>query len=514
MRFPLPPATPRGLRPTTATTGSPFPLRASRWSVSVLAIAAAGITLSACVHAPRPTPDTRLPAAYAAPAGAALPAEALDHWWTGFDDQQLTRLIETALAKAPDARSAQTVLDEARANRRGQIRQLYIPSTPLKSSASRKHTKILDASGGTSLTQGGDTDTASTSFDVSWELDLWGRRRAARQVVDNDWAAARFAYEGSRTALAASVAESYVQAKSLAVQLDDARQAARVNAALADLSAGRAKAGLAATSEADRAEADQAQSLAQVENLQAQLAVARRTLLILVGRGADPLDSLPIEPTLGAAPAIPSGVPGELLGRRPDVREALARFSSATGQLGVDELDLLPTFTLTPGLGWSKTVSPGYRFLGQTGNTSITTGTWTLGGGVSLPVLNSPALLAQIDAQSARTRKAAVAYEKAVQTAFGEAENAMAQLAAAQRRIDLLDAGEARAARAYAASRTGYSQGLSDLTATLQAEQTWRGARTALTSARSDALLQTIKTYKALGGGWSAGLDAPRPSAK
>jgi multidrug efflux system outer membrane protein len=114
-------------------------------------------------------------------------------------------------------------------------------------------------------------------------------------VVNNDFAAARFAYEGARASLAANVAQSYFEARGLAVQLDDARQTERINASLRDFATKKANAGLIATSEADRAEADLADTQARVANLEAQLGAARRSLLILVGRGVDPLASLPVD---------------------------------------------------------------------------------------------------------------------------------------------------------------------------------------------------------------------------
>ena len=480
--------------------------RPYRSGASLLVLGLAGLAVAGCVNTPRPTPDLRLPAAYEAPAGAALPQASLDRWWTNFNDPRLTGLIETALERSPDARSAAAVLDEARAVRKGQVRQLYIPSTPLTAKGSKTHTEILDSSGAAGFTQGGDSESYGVNFDVSWELDLWGRRRAARQVVDNDLAAARFSYEGTRAALAANVAQSYFEARGLAVQLDDARETARINGELREFSTKKAKAGLIAGSEADRAAADEAQSLAQVETLQGQLTAAQRSLLILVGRGIDPVASLPVEATLDTAPPIPATLPDALLARRPDIREAQARLASAAGNLKINELALLPTLTLTPGVGWSKSVSPSFPFAGGGGgggSTSTTSSAWTLGANVSVPVLNIPSLLADIDAQNARTRQAAIAYEKTVQTAYGEAENAMVQLAADQRRVALLTDGEARARRAYAAGRKGYTLGLTDQTSTLQSETSWRLARTALTAAKTQALQRAVQAYKALGGGWS-----------
>ncbi|MBW8859240.1 MAG: TolC family protein, partial [Caulobacter sp.] len=381
------------------------------------------------------------------------------------------------------------------------------------------HTKILSQTvppGGIPFTRGGDSDSYNANFDVSWELDLFGRKRAGLGVVNNDFAAARFAYEGARASLAANVAQSYFEARGLAVQLDDARQTERINTSLRDFAVKKANAGLIATSEADRAEADLADTQARAANLEAQLGAARRSLLILVGRGVDPLAALPVDARLDLAPPVPATIPGDLLGRRPDVREAQARLASASKTLKVNELALLPTFNITPGVGLSKSVQPSFPFAGGGGGkTSTTSSAWTLGANVSIPVLNIPALLADIDAQDARTRQAAIALEKTVQTAYGEAENAMLQLAADQRRVNLLTAGEARAQRAYEANRKGYGLGLIDLTTTLQAEQSWRASRSALTGARTDALLHAVQTYKALGGGWSpASMTSTQVSSK
>ena len=489
-------------------SGRPFGARAFLLT-SAAAASVAG--LSACVTPPRQV-DARLPAAYEAPAGTALPAQTLDQWWTTFDDPILDDLVATALAQAPDARLAAARLEEARAVRQGQIRELYIPQTPLTGSAKRTDTNIIDQSGTGGFTQGGVSKTYSANFDVSWELDLIGRRGAARRVVDNDLAAARFAYEGARAALAANVAQSYFEARGYAVQLEDARQNARIAQSLYDVAAEKGRRGLSATSEGERTAADLAQAQAQVAQLEAQLQASRRSLLILVGKGVDPLATLPITPVLDKTPPVPAAAPSELLARRPDVREAAARLASASGNLNVNELALFPTLTLTPGVGISKSVSP--SFLQPGASTSTTSSAWTIGANLSIPVLNIPKLMSDIKAQGARVEQAAVTYEQTVQKAFGETENALVQYDADRRRVALLTAGERRAAVAYEASRKGYAAGLTDLTTALQAEQSWRSARAALTGAQTQALQRAVQTYKALGGGWSPASVPQKPSAQ
>ena len=488
------------------------PGRPSGLSPSAYALLAVALTGVVGCTTPARQVDVKLPTAYEAPAGTVLPSQALDQWWTAFNDPVLNDLVTTALANAPDARLAAAKLDEARATRQGQIRELYIPQTPLTGSAKRTDTNIIAQSGTGGFTLGGVTKTYAANFDVSWELDLIGRRAAARRVVDNDLAAARFSYEGARAALAANVAQSYFEARGYAVQLEDARQSARISQSLYDVSAEKGRRGLSATSEGERAGADLAQAQAQVAQLEAQLQASRRSLLILVGKGVDPLASLPVEPVLAKAPPVPAAAPAGLLARRPDVREAAARLASASGNLNINELALFPTLTLEPGVGITKSISPSFLSPGTTQST--TSSAWTLGAGLSIPVLNIPKLMTDIKAQGARVEQAAVTYEQTVQKAFGETENALVQYDADQRRVTLLAAGERRAAVAYEANRKGYAAGLTDLTTALQSEQSWRSARTALTGAQTQALQRAVQTYKALGGGWSPASIPSKPSAQ
>ncbi|CAN7522022.1 TolC family protein [Phenylobacterium sp. LjRoot225] len=460
--------------------------------------------LAACGSAPKP--DLRLPVAYEAPQPAPAGAVALDRWWTTFDDPQLTALIDQALVANPDVKSAAARLLEARASRQSSLFQ-FLPQGDAKGSATRTDTRgglVIPGIEIPGLTSGGATESYSANFDVSWEVDLFGRFLAARKVANADVAAAGFDYVGTRTSLAAQVADAYFQARGLAIQLADARETARIQRELYELAAKRAQAGLATTADADRVAGDLSQSEAQVASLEAELQVQRRTLLILAGRTVEPTSSIDVQPFVAAAPVVPAAVPSELLRRRPDVRQAEAQLRAAIGSVTVARLAFLPTFTLKPGYGWSKTIQ------GDSTNASTS---WSLGGAVSQPVLNIPSLLAQAKVYDARARQSAAGYEKAVQTAFGEAEGALVRLDADRRRVALLTDGEARAQRAFKAARLGYSLGLNDLQDTLSAEQSWRATRTQLTSAQVEAVRRAVQAYKAIGGGWSGGEAPSKPQA-
>jgi outer membrane protein TolC len=252
----------------------------------------------------------------------------------------------------------------------------------------------------------------------------------------------------------------------------------------------RARAGLSAVADADRVAGDLSQSNARVASLEAQLQAQKRALLILVGRVVDPTTSIAIAADVGVAPAPPSLVPGDLLTRRPDVREAQARLASASGRANLARLTMLPTVRFIPGLGYSRP---------SIGGATTTT---SLGLALSQPLFDLPSLLSQAGVQKAQAAQAAIAYERTLRQAFKDSEAALVGLDADRRQVALLADGETRAARAYRAARANYGRGLTDLQSTLSAEQAWRTTRTQLTSAQVQAVRRAVQAYQALGGGW------------
>ncbi|WP_162244294.1 MULTISPECIES: efflux transporter outer membrane subunit [unclassified Phenylobacterium] len=449
--------------------------------------------LSAC--ASTRDADTRVPAVYEAPVSPEVAsAPSLETWWTGFNDPQLTALIEQALAASPDARSAAAKLREARATRSGALTS-FLPQGNPRGSVTQTDSKVIDGAevAVPGFSTAGDSETQSANFDVSWEIDLFGRIFAARRAANAEMAAARLDYEAARASLAAAVADGYFAARGLAIQLEDTRATERIQAELYRIVNIRAERGIASTADADRVAGDLAQARSQVTALEADLQAAQRNLLILTGRGIEPIASLPIDASVGVVPQVPAAVPGELLARRPDVRRAEAMLVSALGRLDYAKLAFFPTFKLAPGIGLQQNDQPSY---------SATIQSWTIGANVTVPVLDIPRLLTEMNAQDARAEQAAIAYEKAVQTAYGEAENSLVQLEADRRRIALLENGEERALRAYEASRKGYVAGFNDLQTTLDNERAWRTLRTLSTAAQVQGLRRAVQSYKALGGGW------------
>lgn len=481
----------------------------------------AALLLGACATgSPRP-PEVAAPPAFEAQSVSAA-AVPLDRWWTLYGDPQLAALVDEALERGFTTREALARLDEARAVRRNALRD-FDPRGDIQASASRQQTYNLGdgagigfgggTGGGTGQPGGGQggfpgggfvfpgrIDSYSFSLPVQWEVDLFGRRDAARRAAGAELDASRFAYLGARATLAADVADQLFQARGLAVQVADSRETLRIRQELRRVVGIRAQRGLAPAADVNRVETDLATAQAQLQQQEAQLFAARRSLLALLGRAGDWLESVPVEARLATPPAIPAGLPADLLVRRPDVLEARARLESALGRLRTAELAQFPTLTLTPSAGLNA----------QRGVFEATTGFWSLGANLLLPLLDRARLRQDVRIQDARTEQAVLAFERSVQTAFAEADQSIAALEADRRRAAVLAGGEVRARASYDATLTQYRRGLTDLQGLLDAEAVWRGARSQTTAARLDALSRSVQLFKALGGGWSA--DAPIPS--
>ncbi|MGZ8369589.1 MAG: TolC family protein, partial [Caulobacteraceae bacterium] len=160
---------------------------------------------------------------------------------------------------------------------------------------------------------------------------------------------------------------------------------------------------------------------------------------------------------------MPAILPARLLQRRPDVRAAEFALQSELARLKLRKLALFPTINLQPGVTISDTIGGGQDY-----GSAI----WSLGAGLTIPVLERPRLLAEIGAERAVAEQQVIAYERAVQTAYVETENALVQLESDKRRVAILRDAAAHAEAAYNKNRIAYSRGFVDLQTALNVENT------------------------------------------
>jgi len=431
-------------------------------------------------------------------AGQEVGAPAIDRWWETFGDAQLSDLITKALAENRDARSAYFRVSEARAVR-DQSLSARRPTGNLAGNVERQAGKQLsgiDAFGSTAP-----TTTSGLSFSPSWELDLFGRLGAIGRGARATYVAAAYDYYAARITVAADVATALFTARGLAVQRDDAQETLRIARELAASSALGLRRGLTAGADTARLESDVASAQAELNRIDTELRNSKRSLLILIGQVDAPTDSLSIEARLMEPPPVPAATPSALLMRRPDILAAQSRLIAAGSAVEVDRAALFPRIDLLGSGSLSRT----------SGALGGATALWSIGLGLSLPILDRARLLAQLRATGAKGEQAVIAYEAAVQDSFRDADITIANVAADKPVLTDLGRAAERARYAFDAARTGYRIGLTDLTTLLQSERSWRAAQAALTTARARALTNVVAAFRALGGGWSPGDPATAP---
>ncbi len=467
------------------------------------------LALAACAVGPAYTPpEPALPPAFAAAQAAALAADEaqLAAWWTTFDDATLTRLVARALADGHDVRLAAARVAAARA------------AAGVADAGGRP---AVDAGAGVArqrLSENAlfappvvETRTVhQIGFDSSWELDLFGRVRHARDAAAAELAAAVAVGHDARVRLAAEVARTYVELRAVAARCDAARRALALHDEAVALWRARAAGGVASGRDVDAATAAQAGAAAVLPDLELARAVAGHRLALLLALPPTALaDELAAPtPTPRGPRAIAVGLPRDLLRRRPDVRAAERELAAHAARVGVATADLYPRLSLDGSFALQST-SAGNLF-------DAGSRTFAFGPGLQLPLFRGGALRAQLAAATAAAEAAAIRHERTVLAACAEVADGLAALQRHDERRDRLDAALAAERRRTAQLRALQTQGVADRAEVLAAELAVAHGEQALAAVDGDAATARIALFKALGGGWpqaDVGADATPTAA-
>ena len=410
-------------------------------------------------------------------------------WWEIFRDDTLKSLIEEALRNGYDVQLAAWRVEEARANA-GIARSEYFPA--IQGSAGWTRGRLS----GFTVLETGTVDLTSVNAGVSWEIDLWGRVRRLNEAARARYLATEDGRRGVLLSLASDVATEYFRLRELDFQLEIARRTAGAFQETHDLFTRRFEAGTASSLETSSAEASLATTTASIPDLERRIEEQENLLAFLLGRNPE---AIPRGDALNdqiLPPEIPSGIPSDLLKRRPDLRQAEQELVAANADVGVAVANYFPTISLTGAFGG---ISPQVSDLFHEGKA------WAIGGGLLTPIFQGGRLKDEHRAALARWEQARTTYEKSVNNAFAEVSTA---LVAYQKLADV----EKEQARAVAAHRDAvslsnsrYLSGLSDYLEVLQAQQQLFPAENALAETRFERLATLVQLYRALGGGWKKG---------
>ena len=403
-----------------------------------------------------------------------------DGWLKTLNDPRLDALVDETLARNVDLRIAATRVEQAES------------SLKIAGSALYPAVNLLAREGGK---LGGDgSGFTGIGINAAWELDLWGRVRYGQRAASGDLGSTQADFAYARQSLAALVARSWFVAAESALQGQVARDMLAAAERLADLTRVRLRVGNANEQDVALADANvqnYRESLRQLELAREQ---ALRALEVLAGRY--PAATLAAAVALPALPAaVPSGIPSELLERRPDVVAAERRVAAAFDRTEEARAARLPRINLTAGI---SSIFSSLFVLQDRDNPSASAGV-----GLFAPLFTGFALQGQVELREAEQKRAVAEYAATGLKAFNEVESALANEAALGDRYAALSRLVAENERALKYSEIQYRIGKADQSAVINAQLRLYGSRAQLVRMQAERLAQRVALHLALGGNFA-----------
>lgn len=478
------------------------PVPAKRRLPLVLATAMLATMLAGCSFGPdhaRPAMD--LPDAWRA--GTADTGTVQDGWWKGFGDPALDALVTAALDHNRDLAKAIANVDEARAQL-GLARANQMPRVDAQGASQRQRYSLDSFNSFDESTRVQDLHNAGGT--LSYEVDLWGRYRRASEAARASLLSTMAARDTVRLALTAQVARTYFDLRAYDQQLQVARDTLASRESTQELRKVRFELGLTSELDYRQAIAEAAAARSTVHTLQYNVSASEAALGVLTGKSPRDIVTGTVERGLAVdavpvPPSVPAGLPSALLERRPDIVQAEQQLAAASANIGVAKAAYFPSISLTGLLGYESSDLT-RLFTGPAG-------TWRYAGSVSMPIFDFGRIKAGVEAAEARQRAALAGYEKAVQDAFREAQDALVANRKARGVVEAQTTQVAALRRSLHLARLRYDNGYSSYLEVLDAERSLFDVEISLASAQRDQLVAVVEVYRALGGGW-AGI-APQP---
>jgi len=413
-------------------------------------------------------------------------------WFQVFDDRNLQGLIKEAIANNLDLRMAVGRLEEARA-RAGVAKSFLYPQVDGVVSYSARQTTGLRGDG--TADEGDKTNQSGTyGFQLSWELDLFGRIRREHESALAVVLASEQGRRGVMVTLVGDVATQYFLLRELDYQLAIARQTLSLNDQTVTFFQNRLDGGVSNRLELSRIRANRALTAASIPQIESDIALTENSLSLLLGRPPGPIPRESLTQDERLPPAIPPGIPASLLERRPDVVQAEQLLVAANADIGAAKALFYPTISLTGFLGGvSGDLS---NFLGGDG------AAWSVGAGLLQPIFNGKRLRRNLEVAQARYDQALAAYQKAALNAYREVASSLVSIQKlAEQRVEV-EVGVLALQDASGLARERYDSGLASYIEILTADQDLFRQQLLLAQTRGAELRARADLYRTLGGGW------------
>jgi multidrug efflux system outer membrane protein len=455
-----------------------------------ISLLVAALVLAGCAHIDTTKPAIELPPMTdKAPVGA-------ERFWTLFEDEQLTKLVNEALANNRDLKIAVARIEEARANLRIARSALY-PSLDANAGAGRsKQSGSINLPSGTPLIG----NTFNIGVSAAYEIDLWGKLAAGREAANASLLATSYAAETVRIALASQVASTYFALRSFDADLRLTRETLGTRDENVRLQKSRTTAGVTSELDLRFAEAERAAIAAAIPGLERAVAQTEAALARLAGRSAKGVFTPEIARGRAidekiVAPEVPPGLPSDLLVRRPDIRQAEANLIATRALTAEARGQYFPSLTLTGALGQqSADLSDLFEAPARV---------WSVAANLLQPIIGLKRIEAQVDAATSRSEQAAFAYQQSVVDALRDVHDALISLTTARKAYEAQEDRRARQADVLRLAELRYRNGYSSYLEVLDAQRNLFDADRSRLAALRDQQTAVVDLYRALGGGWA-----------
>jgi NodT family efflux transporter outer membrane factor (OMF) lipoprotein len=440
-------------------------------------------------------------------------------WWESFGDTALSNVIDTAYHQNKSLAVAGVRVIEARAQLGVAVGSLYPQTQQLNPSVN--YNRVSQYSYSSAASSADHVPVQNTywqdqmNLNVAWELDFWGKFRRAVESADATLRQTVADYDSALVTLTADAANAYIQIRTIEKRLEIARENVQTQRESLKLAEARFLGG--ATSERD---VEQARTIlynteSAIPIFEMQLRQSKDALSVLLGIPPDNLmdflngsKGIPVPP-----PNVAIGIPADLVRRRPDVRSAELQAEAQCAQIGVAKAYLYPAFSLGGYFGVQATDVAGSKLADMFRSNAASA---TLGPSIQWNILNYGQITNNIRVQDARFQELLLSYQNTVLRAQQEVEDYLAGFLRYQENSESLALSATAAKHSLDLAFIQYSQGSTDFTTVLTAQQALLNAQDSLAIAMGDIALNLVGIYRALGGGWEIrlGEDVLPPDVK
>jgi multidrug efflux system outer membrane protein len=427
-----------------------------------------------------------------ATAGTRLP----DDWWKIFNDRELNRLVDRAMAANTDLAAAKARVETARALV-GLDRARMFPRLDLNGSAgvsrASQNATYERLPKGIPFEIPLETENYRGTFDLSYEPDLWGRNRRMLEASSAEAAAAEALFDAQRLGVATEVARQYFLIRGLDEQERVIQETIQSRQETLNLQQSKLNAGLTDGLAASQARTELELAKNDLALVQRQRGAAENALAVLCGQPPSRLTASR-RVSSPAMPEIRAGLPAEVLNRRPDVRAAEQALRAANARIGVAEAAFYPNFSLSAGGGFESIDAK--KFLDWQNRVL------SLGAGVAAPIFDAGSNKASFDAAVSRRDELLAAYKNTLLVALREVEDALVDLKGLARSRKALEQALASARDTQRISQERYNKGLSSYLEVVEAGRTVLRVQLVLAQIHAQQRVTLAVLAKSLGGGW------------